>query len=86
MYNQARSVVITYDDPHSLGLKGAMARDKGIAGVLMVSTSLPFPLFLDRGPHTDIGSSLQWEMSQDTSDFQLVQSYRNGMGLNPLGN
>ncbi|KWU47291.1 glycoside hydrolase [Rhodotorula sp. JG-1b] len=62
VYNQDRSVVITYDDPHSLGLKGAMARDKGIAGVLM------------------------WEMSHDTSDFQLVQSYRNGMGLNPLGN
>ena len=36
--------MITYDDPHSLGLKGAMARDKGIAGVLMVSTSLSLSL------------------------------------------
>lgn len=32
----SRSVVITYDDPHSLGLKGQMAAKKGIRGVLMV--------------------------------------------------
>ncbi|GAA5992699.1 hypothetical protein JCM10908_006887 [Rhodotorula pacifica] len=61
VYNQDRGVVITYDDPHSLGLKGAMAANKGIGGMLM------------------------WEMSGDTSDFQLVQSFRNGMGLKPLG-
>ncbi|GAA5927503.1 hypothetical protein JCM3775_006001 [Rhodotorula graminis] len=61
LYNKSRKVVITYDDPHSLGLKGALAADQKIGGMLM------------------------WDLSGDTLDFQLTQSYRSAMGLKPLG-
>ncbi|GAA5944465.1 glycoside hydrolase family 18 protein [Sporobolomyces koalae] len=61
LYNTDRKVVVTYDDPQSLGLKGDMAYHKGIAGLAM------------------------WDMSGDTSDFQLTQSWRSAMGLVPLG-
>ncbi|GAA5956788.1 hypothetical protein JCM3765_005737 [Sporobolomyces pararoseus] len=61
LYNQNRNVVVTYDDPQSLGLKGDMAYQKSIAGLAM------------------------WDMSGDTSDFQLTQSWRSAMGLVPLG-
>ncbi|GAA6023500.1 hypothetical protein JCM11491_006602 [Sporobolomyces phaffii] len=59
--NSNRNVVVTYDDPQSLGLKGDMAYKKSIAGLAM------------------------WDMSGDTSDFQLTQSWRSAMGLVPLG-
>ncbi|BGP38961.1 hypothetical protein JCM10450v2_002918 [Rhodotorula kratochvilovae] len=61
LYDTSRKVVITYDDPHSLGLKGQLAASNGIGGMLM------------------------WDLSGDTSDFQLTQSYRSSMGLAPLG-
>lgn len=35
LYNTARKVVITYDDPISMALKGALAQQKGIAGLNM---------------------------------------------------
>ncbi|BGP14946.1 hypothetical protein JCM10213_007252 [Rhodosporidiobolus nylandii] len=62
LYDTSRKVVITYDDPHSLGLKGQLANQKGIAGLAM------------------------WDISGDTLDFQLTQSWRSSMGLDPLGN
>ncbi|GAA5916173.1 uncharacterized protein JCM6883_000099 [Sporobolomyces salmoneus] len=61
LYNQNRKVVVTYDDPESLGLKGDMAYKKSIGGLAM------------------------WDMSGDTPDFQLTQSWRSAMGLVPLG-
>ncbi|BGP23731.1 glycoside hydrolase [Rhodotorula toruloides] len=61
LYDTSRNVVITYDDPHSLGLKGQLAAQQGIGGMAM------------------------WDISGDTSDFQLTQSWRSSMGLNPLG-
>lgn len=61
LYNQNRKVVVTYDDPQSLGLKGDLANREKIGGLAM------------------------WDMSGDTSDFQLTQSWRSAMGLAPLG-
>ncbi|GAA5886311.1 hypothetical protein JCM16303_003759 [Sporobolomyces ruberrimus] len=61
LVNPNRKVVVTYDDPQSLGLKGDMAWQKGIAGLAM------------------------WDMSGDTFDNQLTQSWRSAMGLVPLG-
>ncbi|GAA6056603.1 hypothetical protein JCM3770_006662 [Rhodotorula araucariae] len=61
LYDTSRKVVITYDDPHSLGLKGQLAVSNSIGGMLM------------------------WDLSGDTKDFQLTQSYRSSMGLAPLG-
>ncbi|GAA6062786.1 hypothetical protein JCM10212_002155 [Sporobolomyces blumeae] len=61
LYNTNRKVVVTYDDPYSLGLKGNLANEQGIGGLAM------------------------WDMSGDTSDFQLTQSWRSAMGLVPLG-
>ncbi|BGO98421.1 Chitinase [Rhodotorula toruloides] len=61
LYDTSRKVVITYDDPHSLGLKGQLAAQQGIGGMAM------------------------WDISGDTLDFQLTQSWRSSMGLNPLG-
>ncbi|BGO90605.1 hypothetical protein NBRC10512v2_002857 [Rhodotorula toruloides] len=61
LYDTSRNVVITYDDPHSLGLKGQLASQQGIGGMAM------------------------WDISGDTTDFQLTQSWRSSMGLNPLG-
>ncbi|GAA6029711.1 hypothetical protein JCM8097_001014 [Rhodosporidiobolus ruineniae] len=60
LYDTSRKVVITYDDPESLGLKGQLANQKGIAGLAM------------------------WDISGDTKDFQLTQSWRSAMGLDPL--
>lgn len=42
LYDTSRNVVITYDDPHSLGLKGQLAAQQGIGGMAMVR-SPPFP-------------------------------------------
>jgi len=60
-----------------------MAYQKSIAGLamvrLLVSSSFPVTsrliLFL----------ASQWDMSGDTKDFQLTQSWRSAMGLVPLG-
>ncbi|GAA5895066.1 hypothetical protein JCM6882_008275 [Rhodosporidiobolus microsporus] len=57
LYDTSRKVVITYDDPESLALKGELAAKDSIGGILM------------------------WDLSGDTKDFQLTQSYRTGMGL-----
>lgn len=85
LYNQNRKVVVTYDDPTSLGLKGDMAYQKSIGGLAMVrpvslSLSSPLPRLLTR-----FARLKQWDMSGDTSDFQLTQSWRSAMGLVPLG-
>jgi hypothetical protein len=60
-----------------------MAYQKSIAGLAMVrllsSSSLSMILRLI------IFLALQWDMSGDTKDFQLTQSWRSAMGLVPLG-
>ncbi|GAA5950408.1 hypothetical protein JCM21900_003725 [Sporobolomyces salmonicolor] len=61
LYDTSRKVVVTYDDPYSLGLKGQLAYNQSIAGLAM------------------------WDMSGDTADFQLTQSWRSSMGLAALG-
>lgn len=43
LYDQSRRVVVTYDDPVSLALKGKLAAEKKIAGLIMVRSPSSSP-------------------------------------------
>lgn len=77
-------MVITYDDPASMAKKGRLALQQGIAGIMMVrsfSSSSNTP-----STPADLAFRFsQWEMSGDTTDLQLAQSWRVNMGLTRLG-
>lgn len=84
LYDVSRGAVITYDDPASMAKKGRLALQKGIAGIMMVRLILSF---LTRSPRADLDSFMckQWEMSGDTTEGELAQSWRVNMGLTRSG-
>lgn len=81
LYDTSRKVVITYDDPGSLALKGELAVQNGIAGIGMVRLRCSFVLCASLLWVTDSTLTSQWDISGDTADFQLTRAWRAGLGL-----